>query len=186
MAPHCPYETIANKTASQQLSFGSCSPTVGCRPRGLVLHQVRTDLPQGAVDGVTFHSYSAEQMSMVRIATTYVAVVDDDENTCRSFGRLLRAAGLQPVTYDSAEAFLADSKHPQFGCLVLDIQLSDISGIELAQRLAAAGQRTPIIFITAHDDPEARDAAEALGCAAYFRKTDSGKEVLEAIRRVAL
>ena len=123
---------------------------------------------------------------MNRIATTYVAVVDDDENICRSFGRLLRAAGLQAVTYNSAESFLADRKHPQFGCLVLDIQLGGMSGIELAQQLAATGERTPIIFITAHDDPEARRTAGALGCVAYFRKTDSGKEVLEAIRRVAL
>jgi len=117
---------------------------------------------------------------------TYVAVVDDDENICRSFGRLLRAAGFQPVTYDSAESFLADRKHPQFGCLVLDIQLGAMSGIELAEQLAAAGGRTPVIIVTAHDDPEARSAAEALGCAAYFRKTDSGKEVLETIRRIAL
>jgi FixJ family two-component response regulator len=123
---------------------------------------------------------------MKSVSTTYVAVVDDDENICRSFGRLLRAAGFQPVTYDSAESFLADKKHPQFGCLVLDVQLDDMSGIELAQRLAAAGGRTPVIFITAHDDPEARSAAQALGCAAYFRKTDSGKEMLDTIRRVAL
>jgi len=123
---------------------------------------------------------------MSSITTTYVAVVDDDESICRSFGRLLRAAGMQPITYASAESFLADAEHPQFSCLVLDIQLGAMSGIELAQRLAAAGGRTPIIFITAHDDPEARSAAKALGCAAYFRKTDSGKEVLEAIRRVAL
>jgi len=123
---------------------------------------------------------------MSKPITTYIAVVDDDESMCRSFGRLLRAAGLQAVTYDSAESFLADRKHPQFGCLVLDIQLGDMSGIELARRLWVAGGRTPIIFITAHDDPEARDAAAALGCAAYFRKTDSGKEVLETIRKVAI
>jgi FixJ family two-component response regulator len=120
------------------------------------------------------------------VSPTYVAFVDDDESICRSFGRLLRAAGLQPVTYDSAESFLADTKHPEFGCLVLDIQLGEISGIELAQRLSAAGGQTPIIFITAHDNPEARGMADALGCAAYFRKTDSGKDVLETIRRVAL
>ena len=119
------------------------------------------------------------------VSPTYVAVVDDDESICRSFGRLLRAAGLQPVTYGSAESFLADTKHPRFGCLVLDIQLGAISGIELARRLSAAGGCTPIIFITAHDDPEARSAADALGCSAYFRKTDSGKEVLETIRKVA-
>jgi FixJ family two-component response regulator len=115
----------------------------------------------------------------------YVAVVDDDESVCRSFGRLLRAAGIQPVTYTSAESFLADTKHPQFGCLVLDIQLGAMSGIELAQRLVGDGGHIPIIFITAHDDPEARAAAEAVGCAAYFRKTTPGSEVLEAIRRVA-
>jgi FixJ family two-component response regulator len=122
---------------------------------------------------------------MDSVATTYVAVVDDDESVCRSFARLLRAAGMQPITYDSAESFLADRKHPQFTCLVLDIQLGGMSGIELAKRLTAVGQRTPIIFITAHDDPESRSTAEGLGCAAYFRKTASGKEVLEAIRKVA-
>ncbi|MGC1561869.1 MAG: hypothetical protein WA820_18760, partial [Bradyrhizobium sp.] len=52
-------------------------------------------------------------------------------------GRLLRAAGLRPVTYDSAESFLADAKHPRFGRLVLEILLSAMSSIELAQRLAA-------------------------------------------------
>ncbi len=122
---------------------------------------------------------------MSSISITYVAVVDDDEGVCRSFGRLLRAAGMQPITYNSAESFLADTKHPEFGCLVLDIQLGAISGLELAQRLAAVGGKTPVIFITAQDAPEVRAAAEALGCAAYFRKTDSGAEVLEAIRRVA-
>jgi FixJ family two-component response regulator len=121
---------------------------------------------------------------MSNLTPTYVAVVDDDESICRSFGRLLRASGFQAVTYDSAESFLADTKHPHFGCLVLDIQLGEISGIELALRLSAAGGRTPIIFITAHDDPKARSAADALGCSAYFRKTDSGKEVLETIRKV--
>ena len=54
---------------------------------------------------------------------TYVAVVDDDESVCRALSRLLRAEGIQPVSYLSAEAFLADTKRPQFDCLVLDIQL---------------------------------------------------------------
>jgi len=115
----------------------------------------------------------------------YVAVVDDDEKLCQSFGRLLRAAGLQPITYPSAEAFLADTKQPRFDCLVLDVQLEGMSGIELAQRLAADGAPPPFIFITAHDDPAARAEAEAAGCAAYFQKTASGSQVLEAIHRAA-
>lgn len=115
----------------------------------------------------------------------YIAVVDDDEKVCQSFGRLLRAAGFQPITYFSAEAFLVDRKQPRFDCLVLDVQLGGMSGIELAQRLVAQGASPPFIFITAHDDPAARAEAEAAGCAAYFQKTDSGAQVLEAIRRVA-
>ena len=122
---------------------------------------------------------------MSKITPIYVAVVDDDESLCRSLGRLLRAAGIQSIIYASAEAFLADTKHPQFDFLVLDIQLGGMSGIELARRFAAEGGHTPIIFITAYDDPEVRAEAEAAGCMAYFRKTDSGAEVLEAVRRCA-
>jgi FixJ family two-component response regulator len=115
----------------------------------------------------------------------YVAVVDDDESLCRSLGRLLRAAEIQPVTYSSAEAFLADRKHPQFDCLVLDIHLGGMSGIELQRRLLATGEKTPVIFITAQDDSDLRAEAEAVGCAAFFRKAESGAEVLETIRRLA-
>jgi len=116
---------------------------------------------------------------------TYVAVVDDDESVCRSLARLLRASGIQPVTYGSAEAFLADKKRPQFDCMVFDVQLGGMSGIELARAIAASpGQRAPVIYITAHDDPETRASAEATGCAAYFRKNQSGDDVIEAIRRL--
>ena len=124
------------------------------------------------------------EVPIITITPIYVAVVDDDESACRSLGRLLRAAGLQPITYASGESFLADKNRPQFGCLVLDIQLAAMSGIELAQKLVAEGVQVPTIFITAHDDSQSRSEAEATGCAAYFRKNDSGAEVLEAIRRV--
>ena len=60
-----------------------------------------------------------------------------------------------------------------------------MSGIELAQLLATKGRHPPIIFVTAHDDPQTRAEAEAVGCVAYFRKTDPGNEVLKAIRNVA-
>jgi FixJ family two-component response regulator len=114
----------------------------------------------------------------------YVAVVDDDENVCRALGRLFRASGIHPVTYSSAEEFLGDLKRPQFDCLVLDVQLGGMSGIELGRRLGAEGYPAPFICITAHDDPTTRAQASAAGCAAYFRKTDRGEAVLEAIRRL--
>jgi len=113
----------------------------------------------------------------------YIAVIDDDERLCLSMSRLLRAAHLQPITYPSAEAFLADTKRPKFDCLMLDIQLKGMSGLDLHRRLSAVMDATPVIFITAHDDPEVRAQAEASGCAGYFRKMDSGTDVLAAIRR---
>ena len=113
----------------------------------------------------------------------YVAVADDDESVCRSLSRLLRAARFQPITYLSAEAFLADTKHPKFDCLVLDIQLGGISGLDLRHRLSAVRDSTPVVFITAQDDPGVRAEAEASGCAGYFRKSDSGAQVLEAINK---
>jgi FixJ family two-component response regulator len=111
----------------------------------------------------------------------YIAVVDDDEGFCRSLGRLLRAADYQPVTYLSAEAFLADVKHPRFDCLLLDVTLGGMSGLELGRRLAAVGSTTPVIYITAHDDPATRTAAEAAGCFAFVSKVETGGELLKAI-----
>jgi len=114
---------------------------------------------------------------------TYVAVVDDDESLCRSMGRFLRSAGMQTVTYTSAEALLDDSKRPRFDCLLLDIQLAGISGVELKRRLAAVKDPTPVIFLTAYDEPQVRAQAMAAGCAGYFHKTDPGEQLLDAIRR---
>jgi FixJ family two-component response regulator len=114
----------------------------------------------------------------------YVAVVDDDPSLCRSLSRLLRAAGMHAITYESAEAFLADSKQPSFDCLVLDVQLGGMSGIDLGLWLTAEGGSSPIIFLTAFDDSETRARAKRAGGAAYFRKTDGGSGVLEAIRRL--
>ena len=121
---------------------------------------------------------------MPKPSNVYVAIIDDDESLCRSLGRLLRAAGIQPIPYLSAEEFLADAKHPKFDCLVLDVQLGGMSGIELLRRLSQQKKKTPAIFITAHDAPEAREEALAAGCAAFFRKTDSGAEVIQAIHRL--
>lgn len=112
---------------------------------------------------------------------TYVAVIDDDHSLCTSLSRLLRLEGFQPISYPSAEAFLADTKHPQFDCLLLDIRLGGMTGLELFRQLAAEKTHPPVIFITAFDDPEVSAQAKALGCAGYFRKSTPGAEIVEAI-----
>lgn len=115
----------------------------------------------------------------------HVAIVDDDESLCRSLARLLRASGMQPIAYASGEDFLADDKSARFDCLVLDVQLGGMSGIELARSLRAQGGHPPFIFITAHDDAQTHAEAMAAGCAAYFRKNDPGADIVHAIRRLA-
>ena len=114
--------------------------------------------------------------------TIYVAVVDDDESYCRSLARLLRAANYQAITYNSAEAFLADSKHPRFDCLVLDIALGrGISGLELARRLALVASHTPIVYVSAHDDEKTRAEAKGTGSTAFVSKVESSDALLKAI-----
>jgi FixJ family two-component response regulator len=113
-----------------------------------------------------------------------VAIVDDDVSVGQSLGRLLRAEGITSVAYTSAEAFLAETPHPRFDCLVLDMRLTGISGVELHRRLVAAGDRTPVIFLTAYD-PNKREQALTTSGAAYFRKTAATSDVIAAIRRVS-
>lgn len=117
--------------------------------------------------------------------TTYVAVIDDDTSVCRSTARLLRASGIHAIVYPSVEEFLEDHKRPVFDCLVVDVQMAGLTGLDLQQRLINSGGSPPTIFITADDDPGTRERAERLGCAAYLRKTAPAHELLEVIRRVS-
>lgn len=113
--------------------------------------------------------------------TIRVAVVDDDESLCRSLSRLLRASGFAPFSFSSAEDFLRAEPNA-FDCLVLDIQLGVFSGLDLQQFLLDAGRTTPVVIITAHDDPAVRHRAVEAGCAGYFKKTDPGHDVIACIR----
>ena len=116
-------------------------------------------------------------------ANTYLAVVDDDLSVWKSLSRLLRLAQFEPVSYQSARDFLADHDHPPFDCLVLDVRMEGMSGIELLARLAAEAMHPPVIFISALNDPVARAQAEALGCAGFFSKSTPGTDIIAAIRR---
>ena len=109
-----------------------------------------------------------------------VVIVDDDSSHCRAVARLLRASGMEVSTFASAEEFL--QRGAETDCLVLDIQLSGMSGFDLQTRLDAGGQAPPIVFLTAHEEPETIARARR-GGRAYVRKTDPAGVLLEAIRR---
>ena len=111
----------------------------------------------------------------------YIAIIEDDVSLCRSLARLLQASGYQPVTYSSAEAFLDDAKHPGFDCLILDIQLDGMSGIELSERLMELGSITPTIFLTAHEDWRALKQTTHVPFEAFLHKSDPGEVLIAAI-----
>ena len=96
---------------------------------------------------------------------------------------LLSAFGYVIYTFNSAEAFLGVAATSKAKCLVVDIQLGDISGVELARQLADAGFKFPIIFMTALDDEAILRQAEQLGCVAYLRKPFAADLLIEAIVR---
>jgi FixJ family two-component response regulator len=113
-----------------------------------------------------------------------VAIIDDDETLGRSVARLLSVAGMDARAFVSAEEFLASPSQKKFGCLLLDIQLTGMSGPELHRRILEAGDRRPVIYITAHDDPAAEAEVRRLGCAGFFRKSDPGITIIERLREL--
>jgi FixJ family two-component response regulator len=113
-----------------------------------------------------------------------VAVVDDDTSTLKAIERLLSARGFQVETWLSAEAFLASGASRYANCLLLDIHLSQMSGLELRRQLANSGCTAPVIFMTGNHDERTRQEALKAGCADFLRKPFSSHILFAAIARV--
>jgi FixJ family two-component response regulator len=116
---------------------------------------------------------------------TIVIVVDDNPGFLESVVRLLSAQGFATRTFDSAEALLDSDALRTATCMLLDIQLGGISGIELRRRLAASGIDRPVIFMTAIDDDATQSEAMAAGCIAYLKKPFAPQLLLDAIAKAA-
>jgi FixJ family two-component response regulator len=110
-----------------------------------------------------------------------VGVIDDEPGVLTGLRRILNASGLGAEVFLSAEDLLARGSLSGLTCLVIDINLGGMSGIELRRRLAAAGSAIPVIFITARDDEATRREAMNVGCAAYLGKPFPGRALIDAI-----
>jgi FixJ family two-component response regulator len=113
-----------------------------------------------------------------------VAVVDDEESIRKSLRRLLRAADLDAVVYASGQEFLDSLRGCPPDCLVLDLQMPGLTGLEVQRTLTAIRARFPTIIITAHDEPETRARCLAAGVAAYLCKPLHDEMLLDAIADV--
>src|SRR6266478_9762881 len=111
-----------------------------------------------------------------------VFVVDDDPSVRRSTERLLRSAGLRVQTFSSAREFLNSHRPEGPACLVLDVRMPGLSGMELQRELAQSGIHIPIIFITAHGDIPMSVRAMKAGAVEFFTKPFRSRALLDAVR----
>jgi two-component system response regulator FixJ len=111
-----------------------------------------------------------------------VHVIDDDDAARESLAFLLQSAELEVQTYDSATAFLTGKQGLSSGCVITDVRMPDVSGIDLLRRLREGGSDIPVIVITGHGDIPLAVEAMKLGAAEFFEKPYDDDALLEAVR----
>ena len=125
---------------------------------------------------------TTQKKARVPPTSVNVAVVDDDPSVRRGMERLLRSAGFSAITFESAEQFLAICRPEELSCLILDVHLGGMSGLELQATLRKAGWTTPVILITGHDDAWTSNAVRMSGTL-YLRKPFDDQVLLAVITR---
>jgi FixJ family two-component response regulator len=111
----------------------------------------------------------------------HISIIDDDDALRNSLENLIRSVGWRAQGFSSAEAFLSSNQVHKTGCLILDVRMPGMSGLELQRQLVLADSHTPIIFITAHEDDDRRRQALEAGAVAFLRKPFYEEELLNAI-----
>jgi FixJ family two-component response regulator len=114
--------------------------------------------------------------------TKLVAIVDDDDSVRSALQGLLKAVGLPAQAFASAEEFLKSGQQHQTACLIADIRMPGMSGLELQAKLNAERCRIPIIFITAHGDAKMRMQALRAGAVEFLAKPFDDEALLESVR----
>ncbi|MDB5653326.1 MAG: two-component response regulator [Tardiphaga sp.] len=114
-------------------------------------------------------------------AAPRIACVDDDKSVCEALVGFLKAHGVMADAYPSAEAFLQAPDRASIWCVVSDVQLPGLSGLQLQARLAAQGDRLPFIFVTAFPDERVRGKAVLAGAVGFLKKPVKGEQLLGCI-----
>jgi len=113
-----------------------------------------------------------------------VAVVDDDESVRNAVHGVLRSVGLKTQTFSSAEEFLESGQQTETGCLITDVQMQGMTGLELQARLAEENRRIPIIFITAYGTARIRAQAMEAGAVDFLGKPFNDEVLLQTVHTV--
>ena len=118
----------------------------------------------------------------IQSKTKLVAIVDDDDSVRIALEGLLQSVGLPARVFESAEEFIKSGQKGQTGCLITDIRMPGMSGLELQAKLNAEHCRIPIVFITAHGDAKMRMQALRAGAVEFLAKPFNDETLLESVR----
>lgn len=129
---------------------------------------------------LTIHGKRPEEQSRPDLTV----VIDDDRSVRNSVKTLLRSAGFRVETFESAETFLESGAAGETGCLILDVRMPGMGGLELQVRLHDTNTHVPIIFITAHDDGVLRQQAMEAGAVEMLHKPFAPKMLLSTVQTV--
>ena len=110
-----------------------------------------------------------------------VAVVDDEASVRKAIHRLLVASSVRVEVFSSGEEFLASLADHAPDCVILDLHMPGITGLDVQKQLIRAGMRLPIVVVTAYDEPETREQCLAAGAAAYLQKPLDDQVLLNAV-----
>jgi FixJ family two-component response regulator len=116
------------------------------------------------------------------VTKNLISVVDDDESVRRTTTLLIESFGFRAAAFESAESFLSSGQLRDTTCLIVDVQMPGMNGLDLQSNLAAAGCGIPIIFITAYESKDSRQRAMQAGAAAFLGKPFSDEQLLQIIR----
>jgi FixJ family two-component response regulator len=114
-------------------------------------------------------------------AAALISIVDDDDSLRNSLNNLLRSLGYRTKSFSSAEEFVNSNHLHDTDCLILDVRMPGMSGLDLQHHLVEANSQVPIVFITSHGDDEARTRALEAGAVAFLYKPCREETLLEAI-----
>lgn len=117
----------------------------------------------------------------LKTGTLHVNIVDDDDSVRQGLSRLMRSAGIESHAYGNAESFLADVHNEDHACILMDITMPRMNGLELSARLKEKGITLPVIAISARDDDDTRKMARDLGVRFFLRKPVDDQALLDAI-----
>jgi FixJ family two-component response regulator len=110
-----------------------------------------------------------------------ISIVDDDDSLRNSLDNLIRSVGFRAQGFASAEAFLSSNQAHDTSCLILDVRMPGMNGLDLQRQMVAANWRIPIIFITSHADDDARARALEAGAVDFLPKPFREEDLLNAI-----